>query len=403
MGQRFFPLDKALGLLPGAYTPQVQEAVTRLGSRLPYREAQEELAFMWQVAISQSSVRQITMRHGVVAHALNEQKVAQLEATAATPTAQPQQLVVCADGAMVQVTNGEWREVKTVAMGEFATCWDAKNKQVVTKTEQVSYFSQVAPATAFSRSALAEWHRRGGDNAQTVVAVNDGALWIQSFIDYHCPKATRVIDFAHAMAYVAIVGRAIYGAETAAFRQWYGRMSRQLGTQPPQRTVNELRLLQRQHPDHPEAEAIALAIRYLERREAMIDYPHFRRQHLPIGSGIGESGHKVVMQRRMKQAGMRWAEENLNPMLALRTALCNQTWSTSWQEIAAQVHKEKYPSSPKPQRTQETAPVPQRVTEADCQRLTALADKLQRRSRKGQPWRDHRRIFPHRQRLVHQK
>jgi len=38
-----------------------------------------------------------------------------------------------------------------------------------------------------------------------------------------------------------------------------------------------------------------------------------------------ESGHKVVMQKRLKQAGMRWAEASLNPMLALRTTLCNQT------------------------------------------------------------------------------
>ncbi len=40
--QRCCRLDRALGLLHGAYTPQVQEAMTRLGSRMPYAEAQEE-------------------------------------------------------------------------------------------------------------------------------------------------------------------------------------------------------------------------------------------------------------------------------------------------------------------------------------------------------------------------
>ncbi len=49
------------------------------------------------------------------------------------------------------------------------------------------------------------------------------------------------------------------------------------------------------------------------------------------------------MQQRMKQAGMRWAEENLNPMLTLRVALCNQTWHTSWREIEGRVRQEKYP------------------------------------------------------------
>ena len=131
MGQRFFPLDEALGLLPGAYTPQVQETMTRLGSRLTYREAQEELALMWKVKVSKSNLRQVTLRYGQVADARNAQKVAELEEKAPTPTAQPKQLVMSTDGAMVQLTSGEWREVKTVAFGEFTPCWDAKQRKVV--------------------------------------------------------------------------------------------------------------------------------------------------------------------------------------------------------------------------------------------------------------------------------
>lgn len=399
MGQRFFPLDEVLGLLPGRYTPQVQEAITRLGSRLSYGEAQEELMLLWKVAVSESGTRQVTLRHGQVANTLIEEKVAQLETDGMTATAQPEQIVVCTDGAMVQLTSGEWREVKTVAFGEFDSRWDAKQKKVITQTERISYFSRVATAEAFSREALVEWDRRGGDKARTVVAVQDGAPWIQSFLDYHCPQAIRVIDFAHAQAYVAIVGRAIHGTDTDAFSQWYARMSRQLGHQPPQRTLAELRFLQRQHLDHPEAESIELAIRYLEKRLPMIDYPHFRRQQIPIGSGIVESGHKVVMQKRMKQAGMRWAEANLNPMLALRMALCNQRWQASWREIQARVCQEKYPKRAKQKPKTATVFQPEVFTEADCQRLTALAEQLAKR--KKQSWQNNRWVFPYRGPLLH--
>ena len=198
-----------MGLLGGAYTPQVQEALTRLGRRLAYREAQEEVALLWKVEISDSSVRHITMRHGQVAAALIEQQVVQREAMPTAAEAKPEQLVMCTDGAMVQLTRGEWREVKMVTFGEFASVWDAKHREVVTKTERLSYFARAQTADDFARSALVEWHRRGGENARRVVAVNDGALWIQSFIDYHCPRAIRVLDFAHAQEYVATVGRAI--------------------------------------------------------------------------------------------------------------------------------------------------------------------------------------------------
>ena len=191
VGQRFFPLDKSLGLLRGAYTPQVQEAMTRLSSRMSYREAHQELELLWKVKVSKGGLRDVTMRHGRVADALIQEKVAHLEATAPPPSAEPEQMVMCTDGAMVQLTSGEWREVKTVTFGEFRPHWDAKERKVVTKTDNISYFSRVEKAEDFSRSALVEWHRRGGENAHTVVAVQDGALWIQSFIDYHCPQAVR--------------------------------------------------------------------------------------------------------------------------------------------------------------------------------------------------------------------
>lgn len=374
--------------------------MTRLSSRMSYGEAQQELGLLWNVVVSKSCMRDVTMRHGRIADVLVSEKATHLEATAPAPTARPKQLVMCTDGAMVQVSSGEWREVKTVTFGEFRPHWPAKGDKVVTKTEQISYFSRVETAEDFNHSALVEWHRRGGENAHKMVAVQDGALWIQSFVDYHCPQAIRVLDFAHALQHVATVGRVIHGADTEAFQQWYGHMSKQLGRQPPRRTINELRLLQRQHPDHPEGEAIDLAIRYLEKRLSMIDYPHFRRQQIPMGSGNVESGHKVVMQRRMKQAGMRWAEESLNPMLALRVALCNHTWHTTWHEIEVRARQDRYPVKPQRKREATLTPEPSIVTHADCQRLTALAERIDKKKRL--PWQNNDWIFPHRHISIHQ-
>ena len=69
--------------------------------------------------------------------------------------------------------------------------------------------------------------------------------------------------------------------------------------------------------------APAEKLAYLGKREAHLQYPHYQQQGWPIGSGIVESGNKVVMQERMKRAGMHWAPAHVNPMLALRNAVCN--------------------------------------------------------------------------------
>jgi hypothetical protein len=288
---------------------------------------------MWGITVARGTIRQVTLRHGQLAEQLVDEAVEQLEREGSTPTAKPEQLVMSTDGAFVQTTKGEWREVKTVTFGEFQSQWDPKSRETVVKTDKLSYFSRVEPAESFSRNALYEWQQRGGENARQVVAVNDGARWIQSFIDYHCPQAVRVLDFAHAQSYVAAVGKAVYGEDTEAFRCWFALASKQLGKNPPQRTIAGLRLLQRQHDPEGQNQEMEQAIHYLASRLDLIDYPHFRRQQIPIGSGIGESGNKVVMQRRMKQAGMRWAESSLNPMLALRNLLCNQRWHSGWHDI----------------------------------------------------------------------
>lgn len=117
-----------------------------------------------------------------------------------------------------------------------------------------------------------------------------------------------------------------------------------------------------------------------------------------------ESGHRVVMQRRFKQAGMRWAEANLNPLLALRLAICNQVWPTNWQAIHTQARHKKRQQRLAQTHKQEPPKPTETVTDADCQRLTQLAEEIERlnqKKRKKQPWQNHKWVFPHRQNFLH--
>ena len=56
---------------------------------------------------------------------------------------------------------------------------------------------------------------------------------------------------------------------------------------------------------------------YFQTNAARMDYPRFRALGLPIGSGAVESLAKHLVQRRMKRAGMRWAEPGGEALLAL--------------------------------------------------------------------------------------
>lgn len=72
---------------------------------------------------------------------------------------------------------------------------------------------------------------------------------------------------------------------------------------------------------------------YFCKREALMQYPHSQRLGWPIGSWMVESANKVVVQTRLKGAGMHWEASHVNPMLTLRNAVCNERWQACWQEI----------------------------------------------------------------------
>jgi hypothetical protein len=56
-------------------------------------------------------------------------------------------------------------------------------------------------------------------------------------------------------------------------------------------------------------------------------YPQCIADGWPIGRGMAESANKLVGEDRLKGAGMHSAEANVNGLLALRNAVCNDRWA----------------------------------------------------------------------------
>ena len=58
-----------------------------------------------------------------------------------------------------------------------------------------------------------------------------------------------------------------------------------------------------------------------------MQYGEYRRQHLPIGSGVTEAACKTVFTQRLKLSGMRWKHEGARTVLTLRVILLSGIWS----------------------------------------------------------------------------
>lgn len=337
VGPGFFPLDEELQLLPGGLSPSLEEVLVRLGAWMPFEKAGEMLVdFMRLSWLSEGTVRRHTQAAGAAYVALQEQAVAEMEQGLPPPPPGPAKLVLEVDGAMVPLVGGEWQEVKTLLLGEVEPPMRAEGEWQV-PLKAISSFSRLTDCDSFARLALVETHRRGGSTAGQVGALSDGAEWIQGFVDFHRPDAVRILDFPHAGEYVGAMGGAVFGEGTAKTKAWVGDQLHRLKHQGGGAALAELRSLS-QH--HSEVADLSKLLAYLEKREAQMQYPAFRAAGWPIGSGGVESANKLVVEARLKGAGMHWARHHVDPMLALRNIVCSDRWAEGWPQIAAYVRQQ---------------------------------------------------------------
>src|SRR5437764_9847057 len=294
---------------------------------MPYAQAQELLYDLVGIQVSKATARRATLETGEAALARDEAEVERLkqEVPQAPEGADKQQL--SADGAMVHLVGGEWVEVKTLIMGE-VTC----KKQGEVRTQQISTFSRLFDAEHFTQASLVETHRRGLERAAAVCAVQDGAEWLQGLVDYHRADAVRILDFAHAAEYINEIGQAVQAAGGRLPAKWFEGVLHRLKHQGPERVLRHLSWLSARYPSSVIKEKLA----YLHKREAHMQYPTYQAAGWPIGSGSVESANKVVVEARLKGAGMRWERHNVNPMLTLRNAVCNRRWHERWQATRKQ-------------------------------------------------------------------
>jgi hypothetical protein len=302
---------------------------------MPFDKSAQMLEQLLRVKISGSTTRRYSEAAGAAYEAVQTEAVARIERDLPEPPTGPSQQLLSVDGAMVPLLKGEWAEVKTLVIGEVTT--QQVKGQAVVQTQALSYFSRLTDAETFTRLALVETQRRGLETAQQVAAVTDGAEWNQSFVEVHRPDAVRILDFPHAAQRVSQIGTLCFEPDGPAVQQWLTDQLHALKHEGPAELLTDLQALKQHHPDQP---LLSENLAYLEKRQAQMQYPTFQAQGWPIGSGSVESANKLVVEARLKGAGMHWDRAQVNPMLALRNVVCNDRWAEAWPQIADRLRQQ---------------------------------------------------------------
>ena len=342
VGSHSVPFDQVLGIEP---YQQSSVELMRLGCLLaifvPFGLAAWLLSQLSGIRVSDDSLWQWVQQYGKQATNNWEAAVEDwqqghspeiedlTEALAAMP------LLIAADGVTVPLRpqlgtpkgKTRWREVKVALLARLSHRINRNGKQV-TELQQRRLVAVLGELQTFQPRLQLEAIRQGIETASQVVWLSDGArgFWRLFEACFAQLAVVGVLDFYHAAAHLWQAADAYREGNPARTPQmWFERLRHQLRHGYVHRILKELRWLCRSSNTAAPTKAILKRVHdYFKTHQQHVQYRQFKKQGIPIGSGMIESACKWLVQQRFKGVGMRWSEPGFNHLLALRVAWVNQ-------------------------------------------------------------------------------
>jgi hypothetical protein len=322
-----------------SYTPETIKQAIRQGTEIAsYRRAAESFQAQTKIPISKSTLQRLVDEYGGM---LVEQQEKEAEATVRTPHKEEEivwrdipepdseVMAVSIDGVMVNIKEEGWKEVKVTSVSavELREVGEGEETREI-RLSKHSYRAGLWEAKEFAKHQWAEGCRRGLEKAKKIVCVSDGALWIWLIIQMCWAPCVEIIDWWHAVEKLWEMANELLGQGTEETKEWVKRQKTNLWEYNLSGLFREIRLLCPR--GNPLPETVRKNVGYIFRNRSRMHYGEYRQEGLPVGSGTVESGCKVVVQARMKQAGMRWSRKGAQAMLSLRSVLLSDRWDEDW-------------------------------------------------------------------------
>ena len=315
-------LPKAIGVRPRGRSIRLERVLTDFGCEHSFGHAALRVQEHYGFAIGAGAVRGATLEHAQRADKkLGEQY---REPFRILPAVGAEQVIAEADGTMIcTVAPGqrkgrrprEWKEMRLTAaqaQGKVDTVYAATFGSVEEVGRRWGHCARQAG-----------W----GLNSQ-IHALGDGAEWIRlQTREVFGKQGIFLCDFFHVSEYL---GAAAASCRDQAPDRWRRTQQDRLKRGASAKVIGELA----EHLEPagtPEADApVRNGHRYLTNRTDCLDYPRALKLKLPIGSGMIESGHRHVLQARLKKAGTAWLIEHAEQIANLRVLRANGQWLSLW-------------------------------------------------------------------------
>jgi hypothetical protein len=279
------------------------------------------------ITISKETIRQVTEEVGQQVYELDTLKaegiyknMSQIE-TAERP--QKKTLYVLIDRAMVNTRvedeNGStWRENKTVMVFTDKDMIRRKNGDHTIRKKE--YMALIGSAEEFRKYVLDVAVRNGYGMVSDVVFVADGAPWIWNMCEDIFPDAVQILDLFHLKENIYSYGKHIHNQDAKQYTPWAESVIADIEAGKVEEALQNI----------PEVEKLPSGVvnlrKYIEHNRKRINYKIYKQKGYFVGSGAIESANKIIVGRRLKQAGMRWGVKGAQAVLSLRAKMESELW-----------------------------------------------------------------------------
>lgn len=313
----FYPRDIELELPEkGAVSSELEKRLLDMAIHSPFGQGPKRWSVHYLESISDNLLRRVTDRVGLQCEKTSDTALQSsvLPSPEPTPT---EVLMVQSDGSQLPTRDENWKEAKLAVLvrDEHHLSHRESKRGAVTQARYVAVLGQQQEFFEALKPALRAEKWR---HAKEVVWIGDGAPGNWTLASRLAPGATQILDWYHALENGNTCGKVLLGENDVSLPLWQARIAQLLHAGAIDKLIAELLgCLDMASSPVP----IASLVGYYRNNRQRMQYPDYRARGLPIGSGIVESGHKHVLQDRMKRAGQRWSLIRGRRMVRMRAVL----------------------------------------------------------------------------------
>lgn len=315
-------LPEAIGVSARGRSTRLERVLTDFGCEHSFIHAAGRVGEHYGFEISASAVREATLKQAQRARDILEKQYQ--EPFRILPSTGAQYVVAQADGTLIcTVAPGkrkdkrprDWKEIRLTAA-------QAQGKA------ETFYAATFGPVDEVGRRWGHCARRAGWGLNSQIHALGDGAEWIRlQSREVFGLQGTFLCDFFHVSEYL---GEAARSCRAQAPDRWRRTQQKRLQRGAPGKVIEALAEHLEPSATPDEEAPVRKGHRYLTNRTDCLDYPRALKLGLPIGSGMIESGHRHVLQARLKKAGAAWLVEHADQIANLRVLRANGQWLTLW-------------------------------------------------------------------------